>query len=80
MKKGAGDDAVDHSDHSIDRCVGGSPYLIMAIKVFWKSKTLRERFHDERIRSQFLKSLRSENDAPQESCRERGGAQTPLDY
>jgi hypothetical protein len=56
------------------------PYLIMAIQVFWKSKTLRERFHDERIRPQFFKSLRSENDAVQKSCRERGGAQTPLDY
>jgi hypothetical protein len=72
-KKGGGDDAVDHSDHPTDRCVGGSPYLIRGIKVFWKPKTLRERFHDKRIRPQFLKSFRSENNAVQESYRERGG-------
>jgi len=49
------------------------PYLNMAIRVYWKSEVLRERIHDERIRPQFLKSLRSESDAVQESCRERGG-------
>jgi hypothetical protein len=52
----------------------------MAVKVFWKFRTLRERFHDERIRPQFLKSLSSENDAVQESYCKREGAQTPLDY